>query len=137
MLRGGCARIANISPSFRFPGRSLLSAPGQPMLPRLRHATDRGHEILSPANQRIHRTSSRFRFYLARIKPSFCLSSLLLYNRNFDGGDYFLRLNLAGVISMQWTNVFSVFNFRITRSIIVEIWICNDRGCLDYNVIEI
>lgn len=123
MLRGGCA---NISPSSRFPGRSLLSA-GRCcrvyVTPPI--AATIAREILSPANQRSSIASSialSFFFYLA---PDKTVSASLVE----IFAVLFSRINFAGIVICDARMFFQYsirVQFIITRSIIVEIcsWIC-------------
>lgn len=120
MLRGGCA---NISPSSRFPGRSLLSA-GRCcrvyVTPPI--AATIAREILSPANQRSSIASSialSFFFYLA---PDKTVSASLVE----IFAVFFSRINFAGNIwMMDDARMFFQYSIRvqfiITRSIIVII----------------
>ena len=118
MLRGGCA---NISPSSRFPGRSLLSA-GRCcrvyVTPPI--AATIAREILSPANQRSSIASSialSFFFYLA---PDKTVSASLVE----IFAVLFSRINFAGIVICDARMFFQYsirVQFIITRSIIVII----------------
>lgn len=124
MLRGGCA---NISPSSRFPGRSLLSA-GRCcrvyVTPPI--AATIAREILSPANQRSSIASSiALSFFFStwhRIKTvSASLVEIFAV--------FFSRINFASIVIYDGRMFFQYsirVQFIITRSIIVEIysWIC-------------
>lgn len=120
MLRGGCA---NISPSSRFPGRSLLSA-GRCC--RVYVTPPIAREILSPANQRSSIASSiALSFFFStwhRIKTvSASLVEIFAV--------FFSRINFASIVIYDGRMFFQYsirVQFIITRSIIVEIcsWIC-------------